>query len=251
MRRPTQNRCNRRRWDNPARLIAAGNARAARWRIGPEVEDESERRPSHPYSGAVDSSPSTCVHDLEEAAFPRAQQLTEWPDVPGFEILEELGRGGMGVVYKARQINLNRLVALKMVRAGAHAGPRALARFHKEAQALASLQHPDIVQIHDVGQAGGLPYFSLEFIEGGNLDLKIDGRPQDVRQAAWTISILARAIHAAHLQGVVHRDLKPANILLSADGRPKITDFGLAKRIGDDNTDQTPLSRHHRHGTPA
>jgi len=198
----------------------------------------SEGRPSQPDSGAVDSSPPTCVLDLEEAAFPRAQELTGWPDVPGFEILEELGRGGMGVVYKARQINLNRLVALKMVRAGAHAGPRALARFHKEAQAVASLQHPDIVQIHDVGQAGGLPYFSLEFIESGSLDLKIDGRPQNVRQAAWTISILARAIHAAHLQGVVHRDLKPANILLSADGRPKITDFGLAKRLGDD-TDQT------------
>ncbi len=144
----------------------------------------------------------------------------------------------MGVVYKARQINLNRLVALKMVLAGAHAGPVALARFHREAQAIASLQHPDIVQIHDVGQAGGLPYFSLEFIDGGSLAAQIDGRPQDITLAAWTICILARAIHAAHLQGIVHRDLKPANILLTADGRPKITDFGLAKRLGDD-TDQT------------
>jgi len=144
----------------------------------------------------------------------------------------------MGVVYKARQINLNRLVALKMVLAGAHAGPVALARFHKEAQAIASLQHPNIVQIHDVGQAGGLPYFSLEFIDGGSLASKIDGRPQDITQAAWTIRILARAIDAAHLQGIVHRDLKPANILLTADGRPKITDFGLAVRLGDD-TDLT------------
>ena len=175
---------------------------------------------------------------LAGAAPQRARGPTGWPVVPGFEILEELGRGGMGVVYKARQISLNRLVALKMVLAGAHAGPVTLARFHKEAQALASLQHPDIVQVHDIGQVGGLPYFSLEFIDGGSLAAHIDGRPQDIRQAAWTIRILARAIHAAHVQGIVHRDLKPANILLTADGRPKITDFGLAKRVGDD-TDQT------------
>jgi serine/threonine-protein kinase len=141
----------------------------------------------------------------------------------------------MGVVYKARQINLNRLVALKMILAGAHASPRALARFHAEAQAVASLQHPDIVQIHDVGEAGGLPYFSLEFVGDGSLAAQIDGRPQDITKAAWIIRIVARAIHAAHVQGIVHRDLKPANILLTALGRPKITDFGLATRLGDDS----------------
>ena len=198
----------------------------------------SEGLPRDPSSGAVDPTPPTRAFEPADAAPPRARGPTGWPVVPGFEILEELGRGGMGVVYKARQINLNRLVALKMVLAGAHAGPVALARFHKEAQAVASLQHPDIVQIHDVGQADGLPYFCLEFIDGGSLAAQIDGRPQDITQAAWTIRILARAIHAAHLQGIVHRDLKPANILLTADGRPKITDFGLAKRLGDD-TDQT------------
>jgi predicted Ser/Thr protein kinase len=156
--------------------------------------------------------------------------------VAGFEILEELGRGGMGVVYKARQINLGRLVALKMVRPDARAD--ALARFHKEAQAVASLQHSNIVQLHEIGQSGGLPYVSLEFIDGGTLAEQINGRPQEITQAACTIRTLARAIHAAHLQGLVHRDLKPANILLTADGLPKITDFGLARRLGDDS-DQT------------
>src|SRR5271166_6465108 len=120
-----------------------------------------------PSSGTADPTPPTCVLEPAEAAPPRARRPTGRPVVPGFEILEELGRGGMGVVYKARQINLNRLVALKMVLAGAHAGPVALARFHNEARAVASLQHPDIVQILDVGQAGGLPYFCLEFIDGG------------------------------------------------------------------------------------
>jgi serine/threonine-protein kinase len=157
------------------------------------------------------------------------------PAIDGFEILEELGRGGMGVVYKASQTNLSRLVALKMVLSGAHAGPAALDRFQKEARSVASLQHPDIVRIHDVGCAGGLPYLSLEYIDGGSLEQQISGRPQDIARAAWTIRTIARAIHAAHQQGIVHRDLKPANILLTADGRPKITDFGLARRQGDDS----------------
>jgi serine/threonine protein kinase len=122
-----------------------------------------------------------------------------WPSVPGFEILEELGRGGMRVVYKARQINLGRMVALKMVSTDDRADPSALARFLNEARAIASLQHPDIVQIHDVGEAGGLPYFSFEYLDGGDLARWIDGRPQDPTHAARTVRTLARAIHAAHL----------------------------------------------------
>jgi serine/threonine-protein kinase len=154
-----------------------------------------------------------------------------WPTVPGYEIVGELGRGGMGVVYKARQQGLNRWVALKVILGGSHAGGERLARFHAEAQAVARLQHPNIVQIHDVGEHDGLPYFSLELVDGGSLEQKVHRRPQPPREAAYLAETLARAIHYAHQHGVVHRDLKPANVLLTQAGLPKITDFGLAKRL--------------------
>jgi tetratricopeptide (TPR) repeat protein/tRNA A-37 threonylcarbamoyl transferase component Bud32 len=153
------------------------------------------------------------------------------PRVPGYEIMGELGRGGMGVVYKARQKGLNRVVALKMVLAGAHAGSHQLARFHAEAEAVAQLQHPGIVQIFEVGDHDGLPYFSLEFVEGGSLSGKIDGKPRPPREAAGTVELLAQAMAVAHQHGIVHRDLKPANVLLTRDDLPKITDFGLVKRV--------------------
>jgi predicted Ser/Thr protein kinase len=153
------------------------------------------------------------------------------PAVAGYEVLGELGRGGMGVVYKARQIGLNRLVALKMVLAARHAGPDELARFKSEAEALALLQHPNIVQIYEVGERDGLPFFSLELCPGGSLAQKLNGAPLAQRQAAELVRTLARAVHAAHQRGVLHRDIKPANVLLTEDGTPKITDFGLAKRV--------------------
>jgi WD40 repeat protein len=152
---------------------------------------------------------------------------------PGYEILQELGRGGMGVVYQARQLQLGRVVALKMILGGGHAGPGDLARFRSEAQAIARLQHPHIVQIHEVGEHEGLPYFSLEFCPGGSLDRKLAGTPLSPREAANLVEKLARGIHAAHQKGVVHRDLKPANVLLAEDGAPKITDFGLAKKLDE------------------
>jgi WD40 repeat protein/serine/threonine protein kinase len=153
--------------------------------------------------------------------------------IPGYAVLGELGRGGMGVVYKARQVNLRRLVALKMILAGAHAGADDLARFKVEAEAVARLQHPNIIQIHEIGEYNGLPYFSLEFCAGGSLASRLSGTPLPAPEAAQLIETLARAIHAAHQQQVIHRDLKPANILLTADGRPKITDFGLAKKLDE------------------
>src|SRR5262249_43630376 len=137
-----------------------------------------------------------------------------WPAVPGHEVLGELGRGGMGVVYKARQTALKRLVALKVVLAEEHASPEQLARFRAEAEALGRLAHPHIVAVYEVGEHHGRPFLSFELVEGDSLARKLDGAPQPPRQAAGLVETLARAVHHAHLQGVIHRDLKPANILL-------------------------------------
>ncbi len=157
------------------------------------------------------------------------------PAVPGYEILGELGRGGMGVVYRARQIRLDRVCALKMILAGAHADAQATARFLSEAQAIARLHHPHIVQIYSIGEARGLPYVELEYLPGGSLDRDLDGTPWNPARAARMVEQLARGIAEAHLAGIVHRDLKPGNVLLSVDGTPRITDFGLAKMLGSDS----------------
>ncbi len=170
----------------------------------------------------------------EEAAAPAAGL----PDVPGYEITGVLGRGGMGVVYKAWQTSLKRPVALKMVLAGALAGEEQLARFKAEAEAAASLQHPNIVSIYEIAEYQGLPYFSLEYVGGGSLAARLSGGPLPAEEAAGLVETLARAVQAAHERGIVHRDLKPANVLLAggaeaalADCVAKITDFGLAKRL--------------------
>jgi eukaryotic-like serine/threonine-protein kinase len=171
--------------------------------------------------------------DRQKSRKPRGAQIG--PDLPGYVVLEVIGRGGMGVVYKARQIALDRLVALKMVLAGAHASPEQLARFSIESQAVAQLQHPGIVQIHEVGEHDGLPYFSLEFVAGGSLAKKIGGKPQPTLEAAGMVRDLALAMREAHRRNIIHRDLKPANVLLTPDDQPKITDFGLAKRLDADS----------------
>ncbi len=163
----------------------------------------------------------------------------DWPD--RYEVLGEIGRGGMGVVYKARDRTLNRWVALKTLRGGDGAGPQELQRFRVEAEAAARLQHPNIVQIYEVGDHDGLPFLALEYVEGCSLEEHLGGKPQPAREAAALAEVLARAVHHAHQRGIVHRDLKPGNVLLdeahglqpAGFGAPKIADFGLAKLLGD------------------
>jgi serine/threonine protein kinase len=155
----------------------------------------------------------------------------EAPRIPGYEILAQIGRGNMGVIYKARQAKLNRIIALKTILAGKFADEVQLRRFTTEAEAVARLQHPNIVQVFNFGEHEGQPFLVMEYIDGGSLDQKLKGRAMQPRKAAQLILVLARAIHVAHQQGIIHRDLKPGNILLTAKGSPKITDFGLAKRL--------------------
>jgi serine/threonine protein kinase/Tfp pilus assembly protein PilF len=193
----------------------------------------------------------------------------ELPTIPGYELLGELGNGGMGVVYKARHLGLNRVVALKTIRAGSQASKKDRARFASEARAVARLGHPNIVQIFDVGEHEGHAYLSLEFVDGGSLADQLTGQPFPAEVVAPLVECLARAIHFAHQRGIIHRDLKPANILLVSGGvvkdpkdtrddkdytthhspltshdspltthQPKITDFGLAKQL-DSNEDYT------------
>ena len=185
-------------------------------------------------------SPTGSYHPGRESPDPEGPlaQLPEksirkagWPEIADYEILAELGHGGMGVVYQARQHQLNRLVALKMIRAGLQARREDLDRFRGEAETVAWLHHANIVQIYDIGEAAGLPFVALELLEGGSLADRLAGTPQPGRQAAELMVTLARAIHAAHQAGIVHRDLKPSNVLFDRDGIPKIVDFGLAKRL--------------------
>src|SRR5262245_7212884 len=166
--------------------------------------------------------------------------------IPGYQIESELGRGGMGVVYLARELSLNRLVALKVLLAGTHAGSRDLARFNAEAEAAAAVRHSNVVEVYAVGQHAGLPYISLELIPGGSLDDRLASGPLAPQEAARVVIGIARGVQAAHDRGVVHRDLKPSNVLFGPDDQPKVTDFGLAK-LGDTGITTTGAVM----GTPA
>jgi predicted Ser/Thr protein kinase len=172
----------------------------------------------------------TLTHD-SPAKDPACSVVTmgRWLAIPGYQIIEELSHGGMGIVYKARQLGLERTVAIKTMLPGGPVGDDQQARFLREAKLMAMLQHPNILPIYEVGQRQGLPFLAMEYADGGTLSQSLGGKPMPPRQAAELAAILARAVHYAHQRGVIHRDLKPANVLLAADGTPKIGDFGLAK----------------------
>jgi eukaryotic-like serine/threonine-protein kinase len=175
----------------------------------------------------------------------RVRPLETLPHIPGYEVLEMVGSGGVGVVYKARHLSLDRIVAVKMLIAGGYANPRDIERFKREAQAVATLRHPNTVQVFDAGEHDGFPYFTMEFMEGGSLHQALAGNPLPAPKAATSIAILARAVQAAHDSGIVHRDLKPGNVLMTTDGTLKIADFGLARRLDGEHRQPLTLTGAH------
>src|SRR5579871_6154149 len=200
--------------------------------VGPESAEAVSRAtpPERGSASRVDQSA-----DAGQATTPEtAAGAEDWPVIPGYEILGELGKGSMGVVWRARRLGLERVVALKMIRAGARASPEELARFRTEAALQSRVHHLNVVQIFEIGEVAGCPYFALEYVDGSSLDKQVAGKPQPARAAAQLVETLARAVQHAHEKGLVHRDLKPANILVTAAGTPKVSDFGLAKRLEGD-----------------
>lgn len=201
-----------------------------------EQPDRSRFLGDHPELGSA----LNCLELLERMApqrdDPQEQAAETLGDFGQYELLEEIGRGGMGVVYKARQKTLDRTVAIKMVLAGHLSSPEHLLRFQQEARATARLQHPNIVHIHEVGQYEGRQYFAMQYVDGISLAQRIEQGPVEIDEAVRIMATVANAVDHLHQQDIVHRDLKPSNILLDAQGQPHVGDFGLAKIFSADST---------------
>src|SRR5213075_2522478 len=182
------------------------------------------------------SMPATTPDDVAPASQKTARAAELLGELGDYELLDEVGRGGQGVVFRARQKSLNSTVALKVISLGQWASKAHLRRFRLEAEAAARLEHPGIVPIHEVGERDGSCYFSMKFVEGGQLDEVVRRAPMSVRQAAELIAKVARTVHYAHQHGILHRDIKPGNILLDGKGEPHLTDFGLARLVETEST---------------
>src|ERR1043166_5979276 len=189
--------------------------------------------------GLLDDKPVAGGDDPGRPASPMpatAQRSKMLGDFGDYELLAEIGRGGQGVVYRAHQKSLNRTVALKVLGLGYWATEAHLKRFRREAEAAAHLEHPCIVPIYEVGERDAQCYFSMKFVEGGQLDDVVRRTPMSIRQAAELIAKVARTVHYAHEHGILHRDIKPGNILLDQNGEPHLTDFGLARLVEAEST---------------